>query len=145
MQMEKQKLNEIMDEYRLKYEEQKTVEIELTNRLTAAQKEVERLEKIIADRKDLAKASQDDEFSAIFSVASRLDQISKRINDLKPGERITLKSLLPQTEWINVPETQRKLMGKEFKQMVDRGDFVGLSALPEKTSSNEQLYVKGNL
>lgn len=142
IQNEKQKLQEIMEENRLREKQREALESELTSRLASAQKEIERLQKLMSEHEGMDKQTSEDEFSAAYSIASQLNLITERIKHLKPGEKTTLKSLLPQSEWVKVPETQRKLMGKDFKQMVDRGDFIGLSAVPEKTSSNEQVYIR---
>lgn len=141
LENQKLELNTIIDGYKLKYEQEKTTSRELGMELAALQNSFENARKIINKSND-HKPSPEDMFDISFSIATWKDTIEKKIIDLSNGDKITFKELVPEIEWLKVPDVKRKMLGKEFKHMVDSGDFVGLNALPEKTSSNEQLYVK---
>jgi len=140
---EKSELNTIIDGYKSKYEQEKSTSTELGLQLSTLQEKFDRISKSLSeyDSKE-EKLSPDDEFDTAFSIATWNDEITERIMKLASGDKTTFKELVPQAEWYNVPDVKRKMLGKEFKQMVDHGSFVGLVGLPEKTSSNEQLYAK---
>ncbi|QWV98658.1 single-stranded DNA-binding protein [Geomonas nitrogeniifigens] len=140
LQQEKLQLNGIVDEFRLRYEHEKTISAELSQQMSTLQAELNRYKE---DPQLVVESLADnDEFSAAFSISTWHADINNRILGMNDGQKTTLKELIPQADWLKVSETNRKMIGKQFKQMVDRGDFIGLQALPEKTSSNEQLYVK---
>ena len=143
LEKEKLELNGIIESYKIKYEQEKTTSTELGLQLTALHGKFDNMSKILNEYNNKSeKLSSDEEFDTSFSLATWNDAITERILKLRSGDKITLKELVPQADWYKVPETKRKMLGKQFKQMVDRGDFVGLAGLPEKTTSNEQLYAK---
>lgn len=142
IQQEKLQLNGIVDEFRLRYESEKATATELGQQAAVLQDELTRLKTLMSKQNNDEKLSQDEEFDTAFSISMWSNIITERIMQLKDGDRTTLKELVPPSEWINIPDTNRKMLGKQFKHMVDRGDFIGLNGIPEKSTSNEQLYVK---
>jgi hypothetical protein len=143
-ELEKEKLefNNSIDNYKLKYEQEKATSKELGMQLSTIQGELDSANKTLGEYNKNHKPSPEDEFETSFNIASWREAIAEKIMKLSSGDKITFKELVPQNEWYNVTDVKRKMLGKEFKQKVDRGDFVGLIGLPEKTTSNEQLYAK---
>lgn len=141
LEKDRLELNSIIDGYKLKYEQEKATSRELGLQLAALQNEMTGTSSNLKEDNETS-LSAEDEFGINFDLATWQNTIAERIMKLSIGDKITFKELVPQSEWYKVPEVKRKMLGKEFKHMVDRGDFVGLNTYPDKTTSNEQLYVK---
>lgn len=75
-------------------------------------------------------------------VEDALKYLESILDDVDPGE-FELNQLFGQLKWRELEVTERKLLGKLFKQAVDRGDYVGVSAVG-KTSGNRQRYFKNS-
>lgn len=125
----------------MRYEHEKATATELGQQVLTLQNELRQLKADMQENGD-DKLSSKEEFDTAFTISTWIQHINDHILEIKEGGKTTLKEIIPQSEWLRISETGRKMLGKQFKQMVDRGDFVGLTAIPEKTTSNEQLYRK---
>lgn len=72
---------------------------------------------------------------------SILDAVEENIQKMKPGQEISLKKLVGKQLWMTLDDPVKRLLGKEFKELVIAGEFPGL-AKGRKKGNNEQQYNK---
>lgn len=142
LQQEKSRLNGLFEEYKNRYDMEKTTSVELASQLEESKKKITLLQDLLKYDEVKKATIPDDAFTSAFTIQAWRDTITARLSQLPEGKKITMKELVPQEEWHKEPDGKRKAFGKEFKKMVDRGDFLGIVSIPEKTSANEQLYQK---
>lgn len=70
-----------------------------------------------------------------------LDAVNASIARLKLGQETSLKKLVGKTVWGTLDDSVKRLMGKEFKDLVIAGEFPGIE-IGRKKSNNEQQYDK---
>lgn len=73
-------------------------------------------------------------------VEDALKYVESILDDVPFGE-FELNQLFGQAKWSELAVVERKLIGKLFKQAVDRGDYIGVSAIG-RTPGNRQKYFK---
>ena len=68
-----------------------------------------------------------------------LDHIEQELQTITKGSEVGLKQLVGDTLWDELDDTTRRNFGKEFKSMVESGNFRQLT-VGRKKSNNEQQY-----
>jgi len=68
-----------------------------------------------------------------------IKKINKYLNSLKRNDKTTLKKIIGSEYWNSLLRTTKQALGKEFKVMVNSGEFPKLT-IGNKKSNNEQQY-----
>jgi len=75
----------------------------------------------------------------LYIEPSVFEQIENSFSNEKKGQEISLKKLIGDKIWNTFEDTTKRNFGKEFRVMVESGEFPELS-LGKKKSNNEQQY-----
>ncbi|OBT08211.1 hypothetical protein A9267_10860 [Shewanella sp. UCD-FRSSP16_17] len=68
-----------------------------------------------------------------------LELIKTQSEKLAAGTEISLKKIVGEEQWSNLPDATRRVFGKQFRDMVANGEFPNLKE-GRKKSNNEQQY-----
>jgi hypothetical protein len=142
-----------LDKSRKIIQDAKKMQIEHSQQMSNAEEEIESLKRIITEQDAEIKKFRDaergknnivDEESAsenhIDMPDSEIDSlIVKGIEQLVDGSRFQLSELFDEDAWASIAVKKRQSIGKNFKDKVERGDYLGIS-LAEKGSGNQQFY-----
>lgn len=83
-----------------------------------------------------------DAYGANTYISESLHQeIQSKIDLLKKGDETSLKRLVGKDQWATLSYITRRNFGKEFKELVQGGQYPGLKVGRKKTD-NEQQYNK---
>lgn len=96
------------------------------------------VEKILTDSTETTQVPDSTKFIPYVSPMI-IEQIHTQSGNLDAGTEISLKELVGHPSWDDLDDTTRKIFGKQFKEMVNDGEFNRLS-VGRKKSNNEQQY-----
>lgn len=68
-----------------------------------------------------------------------LELIKTQSEQLTAGTEISLKKIVGDEQWLELPDATRRVFGKQFRDMVADGEFPCLK-VGRKKSNNEQQY-----
>ncbi|MEZ9367632.1 DUF1413 domain-containing protein [Shewanella sp. 10N.286.51.B2] len=96
------------------------------------------VEKILIDASnEMAEGLTDNTVSYVPSHVIEL--IKTQSAQLTAGTEVSLKKIVGEVQWTELPDATRRVFGKQFRDMVADGEFPCLK-VGRKKSNNEQQY-----